>query len=254
MGNFNCLDVGHGDASIISTDTATFLIDCHNIGDHSSLLPKDKMIKGVFITHQHTDHFSGLSYLLDNNYKIGYIIYSPYERRLGDTSVSLEEWKEFNKLKDNFVDKGTELRTPHREDVSKAYWLTDGVEFRILGPGITVASSDTREIHDASLSIWAKMNTIRCLFSGDASDTNLEDLSSTVVNYCNGILHASHHGSINGAHLEFIKGTNATHTVISAKSGVYDNIPHDTALQRYKDNTKRKVYRTDIDGTLTWTF
>jgi hypothetical protein len=64
----------------------------------------------------------------------------------------------------------------------------------------------------------------------------------------------SHHGSINGADLEFIKACNADYVVVSTKSGVHDNVPHSTAMQRYRSHTKKKVCRTDIDGSLEWTW
>ena len=75
----------------------------------------------------------------------------------------------------------------------------------------------------------------------DASDTNLDYVADNTTNYCNDILHASHHGSINGAHLEFIKKANAQYTLISTKTGVYENSPHPTALKRYKDHTAKHV-------------
>jgi beta-lactamase superfamily II metal-dependent hydrolase len=255
MGDLYCLNVGWGDASIVKTDTATFLVDCNGIEDHSVYLPADKKLRGVFITHQHSDHYSGLNYLKDNNYQIDFLIYSPYDRRYGDTSVTLDEWDEFNTLKDHFVSKGTELRSPFRQDNwEKAWWNQLTVNFWIIGPSSSVATADTREIHDASLVIKADLGSRACLFAGDASDVNLENIAVEVTNYCNDILHASHHGSINGAELSFIKGCNAKYTLISTQTGVYDNAPHPTALKRYSDNTVNDVRRTDIDGTWNWTF
>lgn len=255
MGSFYCLDVGCGDASIISTDTGSFLIDCHNISEFSCYLPSNKNFVGVFITHQHTDHFSGLKYLYDNKYSIECLIYSPYTRRNADASVTLEEWNEFISLKDKFLAKGTKLFTPHRQvNFDKPYWDRCGIKFEIIGPSKSTADSETREIHDASLVIKAIMGTRKCLFAGDASDTNLEYVEQNTNNFCDDILHASHHGSINGAHLEFIKKCNAKYSVISTRSGVYENVPHDTAMQRYRNNTSQKVYRTDTDGTIKWNF
>lgn len=248
-------DVGWGDASIITTDTATFLMDCHNIGDHASFLPSTKNLRAVFITHQHADHYSGLRYLKDKGYSIDFLICSPYDRRYGDNSVTLEEWNEFNTLKSYFVNKGTKPYTPYRqESFDKPWWETDGIKFEIIGPHPGVAKCDTREIHDASLVIKAILKNRNCLFAGDASDANLEYIANNTSNYCNDILHASHHASINGAHLEFIKKANAKYTLISTKSGVYENAPHPTALRRYSDHTKYDVRRTDVDGTWEWGF
>ncbi len=255
MGKLHHLDVGCADFSVIKSDKYTFLIDCYNIGDYTDLLPGNKKIKGVFITHQHYDHFLGLQYLKDNNYEIGFLIYSPYSRRYADSSVEYDEWTKFNKLRDHFESNGTGLRTPYRQtQFENPWWSIDGIKFWILGPAPHIAKSDTRELHDASLVIHAKLNSRRCLFAGDASDKSLKYIADNTTNPCNDILHASHHGSLNGADLDFIKKCNIKYTVISTKSGVYVNVPSDTALQRYRTNTKKTVYRTDTSGDLKWSF
>lgn len=255
MGELHHLKVGCADASVIKTSSATFLIDCHNIEDHSHLLPSNKKLRGVFITHQHEDHYSGLGYLKDKGYSIDNLIYSPYERRYNDRSVTADEWNEFNGYRDHFKNKGTKVHAPYRQSsFDKPWWETNGVSFEIIGPAKSVATKDTRELHDACLVIKAIMGTRKCLFSGDASDENLNWIAENTKNFCNDILHASHHGSINGADLDFIKKCNADYSVVSTKSGVHSNVPHPTAMQRYRNHTKKKVYRTDQDGNLKWTF
>ena len=255
MGELHHLDVGCADASVIKTSTATFLIDCHGIEDYSDLLPTSKSLRGVFITHQHKDHYSGLGYLKDEGYTIEHLIYSPYERRYNDQSVTIEEWSEFNEYCDYFKEKGTKLYWPYRQsNFGEPYWETDGVSFYIVGPDKSIAKSDTRELHDACLVIHAVMDERKCLFTGDASNTNLKWIADNTASYCDDILHASHHGSIHGADLDFIKECNASYTVVSTKSGVYENVPHPTAMRRYRDNTKNKVYRTDSSGSLKFTF
>lgn len=87
MGSLHCLNVGCADASVIKTDSGTFLVDCHNIEEHKTLLPSTKKLRGVFVTHQHRDHYSGLDYLYWQGYSIDCLIYSPYERRYDDSSV-----------------------------------------------------------------------------------------------------------------------------------------------------------------------
>jgi len=192
MGDLYCLSVGCGDATIIKSGSETFLVDCHGIEDYSNYLPKNKNLLGVFITHQHEDHYDGLLYLKDNGYTIDYLIFSPYERRRGDHSVTLDEWNEFNALRDYFKEKGTKLYAPYRQsDFKEPFWSPNGVKFEIIGPHSGVAESDTREIHDASLVIKAILGDRNCLFTGDASDSNLEYIANNTTNFCNDILHAS---------------------------------------------------------------
>lgn len=254
MGSLHCLDVGCADATVIQAPGATFLVDCCNIDHYSHLLPTGKVIHGVFITHQHSDHYSGLKYLKEHGYTVDYLIYSPYDRRYGDTSVTLDEWNEFNSLRTHFATKGTKLYAPYRQDSwDKPWWYTNGLKFWIIGPSSAVAQSASREIHDASLVIAARMGSRMCCFAGDASDANLDNIAANTSHYCNDILHASHHGSLNGASLAFIKKAEAKYTVISTKSGVYENVPHPTALQRYAAYTPDHVYRTD-SGTVKWSF
>lgn len=254
MGKLHLLDVGCGDASVIIADSATFLVDCHQIGDHSDLLPASKLIHGVFITHQHYDHYSGLEFLRVNGYKINYLIYSPYDRRYGDSSVTSEEWKEFAGHRDYFESKGTKLYKPYKQSsFDKAYWTPNGFKFWMLGPLESTATSDTRELHDACLVFRADFGKLKCTFTGDASDANLADVAR-INHICDDVLHASHHGSLQGANLDFIKKCAPRWTIVSTASGKYDNVPHTTALKRYNDNSTQGVWRTDLKGSCNFTF
>ena len=254
MGSLHFLDVGCADATVIVTDAATFLVDCQDIARYSHLLPAHKTIKALFVTHQHSDHYSGMKYLRDRGYAIQYLIYSPYERRRGDNSVTLEEWNEFNDHRDYFEGRGTKIYKPYRQDnFEKPWWTVNGLKFWMLGPKSSTATSETRVLHDACLVFRADLGSRKCTFTGDASDMNLQGVAQ-ISHICDDILHASHHGSIEGADLDFIKKCNARYTVISTSTGKYDNVPHPTALARYRDNTTNRVYRTDKEGSIKVAF
>lgn len=257
MGKLHHLKVGCADCSVIKSASHTFLVDCHEIGNHTHLLPANKNLSGVFITHQHYDHFDGLAYLKENGYSIDRLIYSPYELRDKDDSVQDNEWLDFKKYRDYFKNNGTKLDMPYcQERFDKPWWEIDGLKFFVLGPAKDIATSYTRKLHDASLVIYAELNTRDCLFTGDASEKNLKYVAA-VINYIDidiDILHASHHGSLNGANLEFVLACNPGITVVSTQLGWQRNLPDPKAMELYRRNTRKKVHRTDIDGDLEWTF
>jgi competence protein ComEC len=255
MGKIHFCKVGCGDCTVIQGGSLTFLIDCYGIENHAHLLPSSKLLCGVFITHQHTDHFAGMEYLKNNGYSIGSLIYSPYERRYDEYSVTNEEWQNFARLRDHFVSRGTKTYIPYRQsDLSTPFWDIDGISFRILAPFKDLAQSDTRKLHDACLVVHVAAGSHKFLVCGDASDASLNKIARNTQNYCNDVLRCSHHGSDNNADLDFLKGANAAYTVVSTESGVFQNVPGATAMQRYRDNTKQTVYRTDKDGTICWVF
>ncbi len=253
MGTLHHLQVGCADASVIKTANYTFLVDCHNIGDFENLLPASKSLHAVFITHQHRDHFSGLQYLRENGYSIIHLVFAPYERRRNDASVELDEWNEFEGHRVFFEQRGTKIYRPFRQEKwDKPWWNIDGASFWMIGPHQAIAQSETRELHDACLVMKVHFDERKCLFAGDASDTALAEIANSTKNFCDDILHASHHGSINGAEESFVKKCNAHWTVISTAEDVHDSIPHPDAIKLYQRHTAQTVYRTDKDGTLKW--
>ncbi len=248
------LSVGCADTTVINTANTCLMIDCHNPDVFANYLPATKKIRAMFITHQNYDHFDGMNYLIDNEYEIEYLIYSPYERRHGDNSVEYQEWQDFLKYAEYYMQAGAKIYTPYRQDdFSNPWWKVDGLQIWMIGPEKNIATSDTRELHDASLVFTVKIAKRTYLFTGDASDTSLNWIAKNTNNHCNDVLHASHHGSLNGADLEFIKSCNIVHTIISTKSGEHDSVPHPTALARY-DKYSAGVYRTDISGTLSYNY
>jgi beta-lactamase superfamily II metal-dependent hydrolase len=168
--------------------------------------------------------------------------------------VTEDEWEDFASYREYYRSTGTKLYSPSRQnDWTKPWWVVGGWKIWMLGPTQADVTAATREIHDACLVFKVEGFGRSCLFTGDASDKALSGVAT--INHIGGdILHASHHGSINGADLSFIKKADPAFTVISTEPGVHDNVPHPTALSRYASHTRGKVYRTDQWGTVTFQF
>lgn len=100
-------------------------------------------------------------------------------------SVTKEEWDEFASHRDYFETKGTALRWPYRQDsFAEPYWNIDGLKFWMLGPDASIASSDTRELHDGCLVFRADLGQRMCTFTGDASDANLNWIAHNTTRVC----------------------------------------------------------------------
>ncbi len=243
------LNVGCADCSVMHLGNKVIMVDCHqgDIGNgEDSILdyvPNDH-IDVLILTHQHYDHFDGIQTLVDNYITVGEIWESKYKRRYKDNSVEYAEWQEYQKLV-----KKLNAKIYHPSRSTDDYDTIGGAKFQFFNPKRNINDKETRALHDASLVFCVRKGAITVVFTGDASDWALEQVTSYFSLKKKHILHASHHGSINGAHLDFIKAINPNYSIISTKSGVYSNVPHSTALQRYKSYSRKAVRRTDVDGT-----
>jgi len=251
------LPVGCADCTIFEMDNHLVMIDCgYRRSGNGVSKPTDifKYLKNtigktyidlLIISHPHHDHFLGLEDFIG---KVTIAEYwgSPYERRYGDSSLSLDEWNEYNNLKGRLVP-NVNNRYICYKDEKKTF---SNCIFTVLGPRNDLNKRDTRECHDGCLVIWVSTPANNFIICGDASDSELDEIRDDwKISGCH-VLRASHHGSINGANIEFIKAASPRDTIISTESGIFDNIPSATAFQRYKSYST-KVFRTDVDGLLT---
>jgi len=247
------LNVGCADCTVMHIGSKVVMVDCHqgdaenDEADIFDYIPNNR-IDLLILTHAHYDHFDGIQKLLDNDIDVGEIWESNYQRRYGDSSVKYEEWQDYQ----NLVGK---LNAPiyHPTRSAENYDTVGGANFHFYGPKKNINDESTRGIHDASLLFTVRKGTMSITFTGDASDWAQEEALNFFDLKQKHVLHASHHGSINGANLEFIKKINPNYTIISTKSGVHDNVPHATALQRYRSHSRKAVRRTDMDGTRIFT-
>jgi competence protein ComEC len=249
------LNVGCADCTIFEIGNDLAIIDC-GYRQFSNLVSKPTSIYNylknvigktyinlLIISHPHHDHYLGIEELI-GKVTVDEFWGSPYERRYGDNSLENEEWKEYCNLKEKLVPESNKRFTCTKN----ARKTLSGVEFVVLGPHKDVNSNETRECHDACLVIWVSSPANNFIICGDASDPQLDQIRMDwKLSDCS-VLRASHHGSINGANLEFVKAVSPRDTIISTQSGIFENVPSTTALQRYRSYSDN-IFRTDIDET-----
>jgi competence protein ComEC len=250
------LSVGCADCTIFEADDYIVMIDCgyrrigQNVIRPISILNYLKNTIGkpyvnlLIISHPHHDHYLGIGELI-GKVNVQEVWGTPYKRREGDPSLSYDEWSEYI----NFI----ETLVPSHQHRFVCYKGArknfDKLEFIVLGPRHNINQYETRDVHDACLVIWVSTPTNQFIICGDSSDYELSQIiKDWNMSSCT-ILRASHHGSINGANIDFIKAVSPRDTVISTQSGIIDNIPNYVAIKRYQSHSQ-SVFRTDLNGTL----
>lgn len=247
---FVFLDAGQGDATIIRLPNGkVMVVDCNVDNAPENIIDylKDAGIERIdylVVTHPHHDHVSGLKEIADN-FEVGEVWTTEYRRKKSEESE-----ESYQKYKEEYLDgiktlkrNGAIIKTP---TASNDPIIDDGkVEVKILGPSAYVQGNN-EDIHEESMAIQIRhegRNDI--LLTGDTTNHGLDRIRSNYDISNTKILHASHHGSDQGANEEAIKTAHPEFTIIPVGKNNPHGHPHDDALDIYKKNTQRRVYRTD---------
>lgn len=172
---YTFLQVGCADCTVLSLNSRVVMVDCHQDHEYGEFLDdhlRDGEIDLLILTHQHYDHFMGVPKLLDKGIKVHQVWESPYVRKQNDTSVSAEEWRDYQSLVTKLVEKGATRLSPECSGESVA--TIGGYEFYILNPAAGNNGVDSGTLHDNCLVVMAVREKEKLIFCGDASDRALK--------------------------------------------------------------------------------
>ncbi len=240
------LDVGQGDAAVISTfDGRTYLIDGggkygksfgENVGK-TVILPYleyigAEQIEGAFLSHPDTDHMTGLLEILEE---------IPVEKFF-IADYPYEVTKNVDFLKEMLEKYPTPLYTVDNNMIS-----TDSA-WKVLYPIQGISFRDADDNH-GSMVLKYHCNGTDVLFAGDISTDDETVLLNSGSDVSADILKVSHHGSSHGTGSTFLENTGVQAAVISCgKNNLYGH-PHEETLNRLQ-NIGADIYRTDESGTV----
>ncbi len=226
------LDVGQGNASIISYKNKIIMIDAggdiysnYNKGEEE--IPDYLIKKGIFkidlafISHYHEDHY-----------------------------CSIEEVSEIAEIEDIFVyDTNNQIPNISLDSLkalnsNNKIIIDNDLKIDILWPEEGFYSQDE---NDNSLVILITFNETRILYTGDISKEVEKDILEKIKNSIDIIL-VPHHGSSTSSSKEFIEKTNPRNAVLSYGKNFY-GIPSSTVLERYENNLTN-IYSTFKDGEI----
>lgn len=234
------IDVGQGDCQLIKSGSKNVLIDCGEKDYFSQVIQylkaqKVKRLDYVIVTHPHSDHGGGMSYILDEFEIETVIIPKIKDELIPNTTAYMRFLKVISRKKINL-----EYAEPN-----KTYSL-DKSELSILAP--------LKEYDDLNnYSIVAKLvhNDNSFLFTGDMEEEAEEDLLKSGTDISADVLKAAHHGSSSSTSEDFLEKVNPKYAVIEVGSPNDYGHPHKSVINRLND-IGAAVYRTDYNGNIVF--
>ena len=236
------LDIGQGDAILIRVAGQTVLVDTGDIENRDKMVSYIKKegittIDKVIITHPHADHLGGMPGILEN-FKVGQIYDSG---KTGTTALYRQYLSIVNKKNIPFT-----IGTPGSEII-----IANDIKLKIFAPDKSLLAEN--EINNSSIVAKLIYNKFSMLLTGDAEkESEGLMLKKYAGELKSNILKSGHHGSNTSSTTEFLKAVGAETVVISLAAGNDYHHPHPSTLKKY-EQAKLKVYRTDLNGTVTIT-
>jgi competence protein ComEC len=232
------LDVGQGDAALVSVGHAQMLIDG---GPDATVLAKlgnvmpftDRTIEAVVLTHPHADHFVGLLSVLER-YRVDTVMLG------GDVN----DTPEYRAFEDAVRRSGAKVaRVVAGDNVA----LGDGAAFDVLWPPRhDDLALDDRDPNSWSVVLRMRVGESAALLMGDAPDEIEARLVASGTELSADVLKVGHHGSRHSSSAPFLRAVAAEEAVVSVGKNNYGH-PAWAALKRLESAGSR-VWRTDRDG------
>lgn len=228
------LDVGQGDATLITCDGHAMLIDAGDDTKGTAIqnyLKKQKIksLDYLILTHPDTDHIGGAPVII-TKFEIAKVFVSNFEK----------DSNSYRKLIQALDDNNLKSSTP----AVKSKYSLGTAEFTVLAPNTTYNAPN-----DSSIALLLKNGKNSFLFTGDAEATAEMDILANGIDISADVYKVGHHGSRSSTSQRFFKAVKPDYAVISCGEGNSYGHPHAETLNTLRTNGVA-VYRTDEDGTI----
>jgi beta-lactamase superfamily II metal-dependent hydrolase len=242
------IDVGQGDSIlVILPNTRTLLIDGGEREGYGKVLATLQEhglshIDVVVATHPHADHIGGLVDVI-KSVNVGEVL----------DSGQVHTTQTFEDFLDAIDTKQIPLRSVRQGDSIK---LDPTVKIDILNPPVNLLDSADNEadFNDNSVVLKLTYGEFSALLTGDMEERNEARLvSENATGLDADVLKAGHHGSRTSSSLPFLNAVTPEVVIISLGAGNTYGHPHQEALDRISAAGVERLFRTDIDGTITLT-
>lgn len=237
------LDIGQGDAILISQGSNQMLVDGGKSG--KLLLEKlggyipfwDRDIEIMLATHPDQDHIGGLVSAL-KNYNVHKIIKTQAESE-SQTYQALKNEIEKESAEIIEARKGIKIKFPN------------GAEAEILYPFGSINSENKKDSNGNSIVAKLNFGENKFLFTGDLPNVQEKELLENNVDIKTDILKVAHHGSKYSTSVEFLKSAKPQDAVISVgKNNSYGHPAPEIIQKILKQGIK--IWRTDEAGDVIY--
>lgn len=249
-----CLDVGQGDAALITLpDGTACLID----GGSTSVdevwqyrLEDAVKIQGIdtldyiFLSHADQDHISGVVELLQASQK-GILGYRTSGIKIGHLVLPpTADQEDFDELKQMASQKGLQVLTMQKDNRIEG---SCGWSITALSPQQEILSGDKNE---DSLVLMLQYGTFRMLFTGDLEGKTERMLAESSEDLRADVLKVGHHGSANSSSEAFLQQVLPKMAVISCGADNSYGHPAQETLQRL-EAAGCEIFQTPLHGAVT---
>lgn len=228
------LDVGQGDATLITNDGQSMLIDAgdNTMGTKVQLYLQKQNIKKLDYligTHPDADHIGGLDVII-TKFECDTIFMPDVEK---DTQT-------YNDVVEAIDRKGYQYLEP---DVGERFTLGDA-SITVIAP-----NSIYEDMNNASIGILIEHGENSFLFTGDAEEEAEYDMLNNGLDLNADVYKVGHHGSSSSTCREFLKAIDPDYAVISCGAENDYGHPHSETLNKLREQGIQ-VFRTDEQGTI----
>ncbi len=232
------LDVGQGDATLISKGNFHMLIDAGKNERGATVVEylKSQKIEKLDVlvgTHPDSDHIGGLDDVLKSIPTD--TVYLPEAKK---------ETKTYQQVEEALQEKGLVQQMP---ELGKSYTYDGNVVIRFLAP-----ERNYKDANNNSLVVQVAYGRNRFLMMGDAEEESENDILKHSYDLECDVLKVGHHGSYTATSDAFLQASNPAYAVISCGADNSYGHPHAEVLAKLEDDDVQ-IYRTDTMGTIVAT-
>ena len=234
------IDVGQGDCELIKTKNKAVLIDCGEKEYYADVIEYIRSqnisyIDYVIVSHPHSDHAGGMSFILDE-FEIGTVIMPKIQESVIPTTST------YIRLLKSIDNKNIAVEYA---EAGKEYTLDD-VKMTLLSP-----VQDYNDLNNYSVAVKLVHGENSFLFTGDIEKEAENDIMENGCDISADVLKVAHHGSSTSSQKKFINAVSPDYAVIEVGSPNTYNHPNADTIQRL-ENKEIVIYRTDLYGDIVF--